>query len=325
MPNSAQWIRAIAGKTLARKILGQLAVNIATEGANAKLSLLFGEFQPMLAFFSLAFATRSNSSSSYGIPDFASSMVFELFSYGSSASSYPSTSDLWVRFYFRNGTSTSSDLVEYSLFGYGPSEAAMRWSEFEARMADMMVDGIEEWCTACGADSVFCPGFNASLSVMSGSSRNSRMAPAVAGVIGASIALGVALLAVAALMLLGGLRVRRADSVIGSAGTRRKSSLGGFKGGAKLASDADVSFASKGAPFGVSVMEQQQQKKHSQDQRTSGSGKPRERIGSWELGDTKRDHASLGDGKEEESSSRRSSLEIYEDGIARPVMPHERV
>ncbi|KAK0659969.1 hypothetical protein DIS24_g3722 [Lasiodiplodia hormozganensis] len=308
MPSSAQWIRAIAGKMLARKMVGQLAVNIATEGANAKLSLLFGEFQPMLSFFSLALQQTSD----YGIPDFASSIALELFSYGDSAASYPAPSDLWVRFYFRNGTSNSSELIAYPMFGHGPSETAMRWSDFETSMRNIMLDDVGEWCAACGAAAIFCPALVGSTAGVASGSRGSSMPPAVAGVVGAGATLGVGLLAVAALMLLGGLRLHRANPVMG-AGRRRKSSLGGFKGNAKLASDADVSFARKGAPLGVSVTEQEQPQ----------SGLARERVGSWELGDAKKIHLSgstfdaAGDLKGDES--RRSSLDIHE------ARPHSRL
>ncbi|OJD37699.1 histidine acid phosphatase [Diplodia corticola] len=315
MPNSSQWIRAVAGKMLARKILGQLAVNIATQGANAKLSLLFGEFQPMLSLFSLALQQRSNSSHSYGIPEFASSMAFELFSYGTATESYPATSDLWVRFYFRNGTSNSSELIAYPIFGHGPSETAMRWSEFETSMGDIMLDDVGEWCAACDAAAIFCPALVGSPAALASGSSGSSMPPAVAGVVGAGTAMGVGLLAVAALMLLGGLRFHRAAPVIG-AGRRRKSSLGGFKSNAKLASDADVSFASKGAPLGVSVAEQQQQQ----------SGLARERVGSWEMDGARVEHLSgsaggapgdwKGDWKGDDS--RRSSVDIHESTVARP-------
>lgn len=321
IPNSLQWIRAIAGEMLARKVLGQLAVNIASGGANAKLSLLFGEFQPILSFFSLAYSSRSNSSNFQGIPEFASSMVFELFSYDNSTDEYPSTSDLWVRFYFRNGTTNSSELINYPLFGHGPSQTAMSWADFESGMESIMLEDVSDWCTACGASAVFCPALNSSIAVME-QSRSSDMSPAAAGAIGAGVTLGVALLAMAGLMLLGGLRFHRGGSVVG-AGTRRKSSLGGFKGSTKLASDADVSFASKGAPFGVSVAEQQQ--KHSQEQqRAPESGQPRERIGSWELGDAKR--KDMGGSKDVGGEeSRRSSLDIYEEALAQPAAPHERI
>ncbi|KKY24072.1 putative histidine acid [Diplodia seriata] len=204
----------------ALKMLRQLAINIATDGAQAKLSLLFGEFQPMLSFFALALQQSSNSSRSYGIPDFASSMAFELFSYGDATEGYPATSDLWVRFYFRNGTSDSSELVAYPIFGHGPSETAMRWSDFETSMRDIMLDGVGE-----------C--------------------------------------------------------------------------------DADVSFATKGAPLGVSVTEEQQQKQQ--------SGLARERVGSWEMGGAKANQLGgsvVGDWKDDES--RRSSLDIYESAVARP-------
>lgn len=47
-------IRAISGRTLAGKVVSQFQQHIVTGGQTAKLSLMFGSFQPMLAFFSLS-------------------------------------------------------------------------------------------------------------------------------------------------------------------------------------------------------------------------------------------------------------------------------
>ncbi|KAK3082428.1 hypothetical protein LTR53_020387, partial [Teratosphaeriaceae sp. CCFEE 6253] len=47
-------ISTIAGNLLAAKMLGQLQVAIETGGAFYKLSLLFGDFEPLMSLFALA-------------------------------------------------------------------------------------------------------------------------------------------------------------------------------------------------------------------------------------------------------------------------------
>jgi len=90
------------------------------------------------------------------------------------------------------------------------------------------------------------------------STSSNEVSPQVAGVIGAAVTIGVIVLAIAAAVLFGGLRVHR------SGDKRITSSFGGFKGAEKLASDTDLTIAKGGA--GPSIV------RH-------------ERVGSWELGE----------------------------------------
>ena len=132
-------------------------------------------------------------------------------------------------------------------------------------------------CTQCGAVNLFCAAWNSSDALTddpasSSSSSTSRhykhgMKPAVAGVIGAIITLALAALLFAAAMLIGGLRFHRVEN-------RKKSEMGGFKGGQKMASDKDLTITKGGATVvGASI-----------DRSASPvSALGHERVGSWEL------------------------------------------
>lgn len=259
-------IRAIAGRTLAGKIVAQLSQHISSGSTQNKLSLVFGSFEPFLAFFALsdlAYSSPSSSSSTgfTQIPDPGSAMVFELFSTEGNLS-YPDRDDLWVRFVFRNGTDAAAPFTEYPLFGRGNSESRMRWADFQQAMGNFSIRDFATWCDTCSSLSPFCHAYGrGSYSSGSGGSGggsgagNAALSPAVAGVIGAVITVAVLGLAGVTAFVFGGIRVRRKNELDAK---RRSSSLGGFKGAEKMASDHDVSVAKSGA-------------KH-------------ERVGSWELG-----------------------------------------
>lgn len=55
-------IRAVSGRTLVTKVVKMFQDHISTGGGASKLSLMFGSFQPMLAFFSLSELSRGHSS-----------------------------------------------------------------------------------------------------------------------------------------------------------------------------------------------------------------------------------------------------------------------
>ncbi|KAK8168949.1 histidine phosphatase superfamily [Phyllosticta citrichinensis] len=128
----AHFVRSIAGQALASKILNQLYININTAGSAAKLSLLFGEFDPMLAFIGLT-GLSEQEPDLRGIPDWASSLVVELYSDdppGQSSNTsvatsnstdgftgvYPDIANLFVRFYLRNGSDPYIPLNNYGIF-----------------------------------------------------------------------------------------------------------------------------------------------------------------------------------------------------------------
>ena len=256
----------IAGQTLAAEILGLFFNNVEATGSSDKLSLMFGSFEPMLAFFALT-GLPSSYSNFYSMPSPGSSMVFELFSLNNT-NEYPDASELNVRFLFRNGSDSGESLIAYPLFGRPPTEPTMLLMDFYDALSSVMVESIGEWCTVCKSDAVFCPFYLNELNSGSGGSSSSTSShgnsksfnPAIAGLIGAVLALVIAALLFALAMLLGGIRVHRVKN-------KHRSELNGFKGGEKLASDPDVSIIKGAEGPGATVV------------------KGHERVGSWEMGD----------------------------------------
>lgn len=255
-------IRAISGRMLAAKVVAQLSEHINSAGTENKMTLMFGSFEPFLAFFALSDLANTGSSGAFRtIPLPGAAMVFELFSTNGDDSSFPQQSELWVRFLFRNGTDADAPMTEYPLFGRGNSETRMRWSDFVNEMDKFSIREVAEWCEMCNSVALFCsalthePGDGLSSSGGTiGSNNDVSLSPPVAGVIGAIITLGVIGLAAMTAFVFGGIRIRRKDP----AAAKHRSSLGGFRGAEKMEPDRDVSVAKNGI-------------RH-------------ERVGSWELG-----------------------------------------
>lgn len=283
-------ISTIAGNTFAARVLNSLnsAVMDAAFG-RYKLNLFFADYHPLTSFFSLMGLPNLNSDF-YGTPNFASSAAFELFSYTNETDpKFPSTDDLWVRFYFRNGTEGSESTYRaYSLFNRGPDQLDMRWTDFSYSMQNNMMAGIGNWCNECHSTSFFCAAFDQNGNEVSADSRNSSssrngsgsggLSPAVAGVIGAIIALVVAALIFALTMLFGGIRLYRNPSNTMAA---HKSHWGGFKGGQKMQSDQDLTIPKGGAiVVGASAVNNDEEQ---DSRRVPGGGGGHERVGSWEL------------------------------------------
>ena len=264
-------IRAVAGKTLATKMIDSLYTNINTLGAYQKLTVFFGSFEPMISFFALAGLPSLENQEFYSIPEFGASMAIELFTLVVDGNSgvYPTdTANLFVRFLYSNGTGEDAQLIQYPLFGEDPDNTYVSLSDFVAGLESFMMLSIEDWCSECGSYSVFCPAFQSNSSSNGGSdvlaSSNRGLSPVIAGVIGALVTLVVLTLVVGAAMLLLGLRFFRVKN-------KRRSELAGFKGAEKLASDQDLTIPKGGA--GATI---------------TGSGPVRghERVGSWELNDS---------------------------------------
>jgi hypothetical protein len=285
-------IRAISGRTLATRIIEALFENIHSAGDDDKMTLLFGSFEPMVAFAALA-QLPEREPDFYGLPNLGATMVWELFSYtaNDTTTEYPLESDLYVRFLFQNGTGSEAELISFPLFGRDPSQIVMTLDEFMAGMQPFVMSDVESWCNTCSSYSVFCPAFvNSDGNSSSGSSSASHrhgISPAVAGVIGAIVTLVVAGILFALVMLIGGVRFYRNHA-------KRRSELGGFKGGEKLASDADLTVQK--SAVGASVQE-------------AGPAKGHERVGSWELSDRQ---------KAEEAAMRNSELQQPGSAMRKP-------
>jgi len=256
-------IRAVAGRMLASKIVSELRASTTTGGYANKLSLLFGSFQPFIAFWALTQLATSQASGVFdGLPPPGAAMVFELFSLGDGSDNasavYPTDSDLYVRFLYRAGTDLGESFNEYPLFSSGSMSTGtpgrMAFDDFVNGMEGIGLGSVTAWCDACSSSNLFCEGLednqHGGSSSGGGRSGPGSISPAVAGVVGAIVTLAVLGLAAAAAMLLGRVRFYRADK-------GRTGGLGGFKGAEKMASDTDLAVAKGGA-------------RH-------------ERIGSWEL------------------------------------------
>ncbi|KAK5078121.1 hypothetical protein LTR64_003474 [Lithohypha guttulata] len=305
--NSTDSVKSIAGRGLATQVLNTFYNAIRSDGEANKLNLWFGDMAPMVSFAALAGLTGKKNSIFYDIPAMSSSYIFELVALlpeDDTGVTYPNTSDMYVRFLYQNGTDEYSDAVEYSLFGRSPS-SLISYTDFVTSMSRISLSGIREWCLTCGAYNVFCPAFTNSNSVINGNTERKGLSPAVAGVIGALVALAVAAILFGLLMAFAGIRVKRQER-------NRKSELGGFKGSQKLASDQDLTLPKGGAGVTVTTTEPEGSKSH-------------ERVGSWEL----RQQA-----KQEEAGivvaprPRRPSYEddeIHVDPYAPAVKPHDQV
>ncbi|PQE11621.1 histidine acid phosphatase protein [Rutstroemia sp. NJR-2017a WRK4] len=210
--NASQPIRAIAGSTLAAQILQQLNTTI-TGKSKAPLSIQFGAYASFLSFFGLS-GLSTLSPNFTGIVDYASSMAFELLTTAPvSNTSYPSVSDISVRFYFANGTASQNPFTAYPLFGQ--TNVTIPYTTFVDKMNAFAVGDQADWCNVCGNSTGVCADSTASSS--SGSSSGSDpsgsgsgsggMSKAVAGVIGAMVTLAVILGLEALALVAGGLRV----------------------------------------------------------------------------------------------------------------------
>ena len=305
-------VGVIAGKTLAARILEAFYTTINTQGASDKMTLLFGSFEPMIAFATLAGILSEQNSVFYDLPQPGSSFVFELLALREAdIGTYPETSDLYVQFLYQNGTDPNSELVAYPMFGNSPSQTRMSLADFIASMESIQVLNIETWCNACQSNSIFCPAFtNTDDSGTLGTSTHHGLNPVIAGVIGALVALVVAALLFALLLLIFGLRLRKTHS-------KRRSELNGFKGGEKLASDQDLTLAKGGA--GASV--------------TDGTAPPRghERVGSWELREQAKEEEAQMAGMPGLTALPKARRPSYEDDemntnpYSKAVNPHDHV
>ncbi|KAI1488925.1 histidine phosphatase superfamily [Biscogniauxia mediterranea] len=139
-------------------------------------------------------------------------------------------------------------LEEYPLlFGGGGGEGArVRWADFRAGMGAFAIKDMAGWCRACGAVTLFCIALDADTDTDAGSSSVS-VSPAVAGVIGA---------ATAAAFVLGGVRQQQQPGRSGARHARVGSWELGGPGPAPTTGGGDLAPQQKDAAaafFGASV------------------------------------------------------------------------
>ena len=204
--NASDTVRAITGATLAAEIVQALSATVVGAG-KTPLNIQFGAYGGFQSFFGLANLTQANPEF-YGVPDYASTMTFELFT-NAAPSPFPAPEDLGVRFLFHNGTmGNNSTPVAYPLFGQ--SNTTLSWNDFVTGMNKFAIGSQSAWCEACGNSTGVCASMSTSTtsgSSINGNSNGSGISKAVAGVIGAVVTL-VVILGIEAVVMLGvGLRL----------------------------------------------------------------------------------------------------------------------
>jgi hypothetical protein len=221
--NSSDPIRAVTGATLAAQIVQAINTTISTKG-NMMLNIQFGAYAGFQSFFGLTELTKA-SPNFFGVPDYASTMVFELFTNGP-VKPFPGPDDLNVRFLFHNGTTSNiSTPIAYPLFGQ--DQETLPWNTFVSSMSKFSIGGQQQWCQACGNSTGVCASAasqtgstsSPSASASNGSGSGGGISKAVAGVIGAVVTLAVILGVEILIMLVGGLRLVSKKRLGQSAGT----------------------------------------------------------------------------------------------------------
>ncbi|KAL1984347.1 hypothetical protein VTN96DRAFT_9208 [Rasamsonia emersonii] len=218
--NASDPVRAIAGAVLAGQVVQALNETI-TSGGQSKLGVQFGSYATFLSYFGLA-QLPSLGPEWEGMPDYASSMVWELVTNSSTSSGFPPASEISVRFLFHNGTSASSpEPTAYPLFGQ--SSTVLSWSDFVDHTNKFAISSQSQWCQACGNTTGVCAGAgdastsSSSPAASSVSSSSGGISRAVAGVIGAMVTLGVILGVEALILVVGGFRLTKKRAVVGNA------------------------------------------------------------------------------------------------------------
>lgn len=213
--NELEPVRAITGSIIAAEVLEALNLTITSKG-KSKLNIQFGAYAGMLSFFGLSNLTTANPDF-YGIPDYASSLVWELVTNATnvSSTSWPSNDEIYVRFLFHNGTTSNiSEPVVYPLFN--TNQSLLPWGDFANGMNKFSIPDQQSWCQACGNTTGVCSDAylsgdgsvdGAASGTGSNGSGSGGMSKAVAGVIGAMVTLAVILLIEGAIILLGGFRL----------------------------------------------------------------------------------------------------------------------
>lgn len=307
--NATDRVRSIAGRSLATQILSTFYRTIRREGQRNKVNVWVGDMAPLTSFASLAGLTTPQNAIFYNVPPMGSGFVFELIALTNTQANnlvYPSTSDMYVRFYFLNGTDNNAALVAYPLFGRSPSQTMVSYAEFVNGLSKFSLAGVKDWCTTCDSYNVFCPTFTgASGSAASSTSGRRKLAPAIAGVIGALVTLAVAGILFALLVVFAGFRVHRRPR-------SRKSDLGGFKGSRKLASDQDVTLPKGNAVVSIVGMD---------------TSKGHERVGSWEMRnpDKQREAGEITPSAGLQCRPSFEDDEVHVDPYAPPVKPRDHI
>ena len=168
---------SIGGKTLSGSILSQLNKTVTKSDKNLKVTYYAAPYSVFQAFFGLSGLLQANADF-YGLPDYASTMSFEL----RRPAKPTGDDDLFVRFGFRNGSLPSAELNTFSLFRRRRIEADIPWNQFVHGMLKQSISSQEDWCQACvNSNLTFCAAYQPP------EYGDSSVSPVGAGFIGAGV------------------------------------------------------------------------------------------------------------------------------------------
>ncbi|KAF3923334.1 hypothetical protein ABW21_db0203656 [Orbilia brochopaga] len=227
--NASDKVRAVAGATFAADVVKHLDAMISSGGSKPKLGIQFNAYGTFLSFFGLA-QLPAVSENFYGLPDYGSSMAFELFTNEPVTTDFPKNEDINVRFLFHNGSTVAGgELQPYPLFGQDNAEIS--WTDFKQHMDEFAISTTEQWCDVCKNEDGICAG-NAGESIDSKSQNGQHakgerrgLSSVASGTLGALCTLVVILVIQGLIISIGGLAiVKKKDLKDGSSGKKSQNS-----------------------------------------------------------------------------------------------------
>lgn len=273
--NEENELYTIAGRTLAMRVADQLQRNLDWDGKRDKFSVIFGSHEPILSFLSVGdLLTRENVRSGpfTRLPQPGASLIFELIGEPTDSQTPPDANELSIRFLYRASADEAEEFEGYSLFNSGYGGKSIPYSAFYDEMTEAGVTS-DDWCGVCSpTNAPWCHDLNKDGSdEKSGENgdgsgdgiltSNSRLHPALAGLIGALVMGFVVSVAALALFLLGGFRIARKSP-------EERRSTGGYR--ERKGDDPDIA--------------------------VGADGERQERVGSWEMRDGEGDHVGFAKG-----------------------------
>ncbi|EPS44737.1 hypothetical protein H072_1248 [Dactylellina haptotyla CBS 200.50] len=207
--NESVPVRAIAGSAFAGDVLIHFEDVIQSKGSKPKVGVQFNAYGTFISFFGLAQLPAADSNF-YGLPDYGSTMAFELFTY-EAVESFPDVKDINVRFLFHNGSTVDGgELIAYPLFG--KMETEMPWTTFADEMKGFAVATTDHWCWVCGIDGGICPVYNGTIEPLTHKTHHG-LSGAVSGVVGALVTLFVVLVIEGLVVAIAGLAIVKKKDV----------------------------------------------------------------------------------------------------------------
>lgn len=132
----------IGAQTLSGAILNRL--NTTLVGETPMINYFTGSFNTFFQFFGIS-ELYTVSDNFTGMPDYGSTMVFELMK---------RDDDYFVQFSFKNGSTSPIELTTYPLFG--TNQTMLPWNDFVEQMQLISISSLDNWCEVCSATIDVC-------------------------------------------------------------------------------------------------------------------------------------------------------------------------